>query len=112
MKAIKSKIVIPATNPLWLLFLILLPVASIGLGLRLLARNQLDRPYQYNLVRPPSGTVTLELGREMSFYQQRIRQNPDGGLDRAGLATAYLKMARASGDVSWYLLAEQAAQER
>ncbi len=111
MKAIKSKIAVPATNPLWLLFLILLPVASIWLGLRLLDRNKLDRPYRYNLVRSPSGTVTLELGREMSFYQQRIRQNPDGGLDRAGLAKAYLKMARASGDVSWYLLAEQAAQE-
>ena len=111
MKAIKSKIAVPATNPLWLLLLILLPVVSIWLGLRLLDRNKLDSPYRYNLVRPPSGTVTLELGREMSFYQQRIRQNPDGGLDRAGLAMAYLKMARASGDVSWYLLAEQAAQE-
>lgn len=115
MKAInceKSKNAAPETvKSLWLLLLIVLPVASIWLGLRFLDRNKLDRPYRYNLVRPPSGTITLELGREMSFYQQRIRQNPDGGLDRASLATAYLKMARASGDVSWYLLAEQAAQE-
>ena len=111
MKAIKSKIVIPATNPLWLLLLVLLPVASIWLGFRFLERTRLDSPYRYNLVRPPSGTVTLELGKEISFYQQRIRQNPTGGLDLAELATAYLKMARASGDVSWYLLAEQAAQE-
>ena len=111
MRAIKSKIAVPATNPLWLLVLILLPVASIGLGVRFLDRTRLDSPYRYNLVRPSSGTVTLELGKEISFYQQRIRQNPTGGLDRASLATAYLKMARASGDVSWYLLAEQAAQE-
>ncbi|MBW4663478.1 MAG: tetratricopeptide repeat protein [Chroococcus sp. CMT-3BRIN-NPC107] len=115
MKAInceKSKNSTPeAVKRLWLLFLMVLPVASFGLGLYLIERTRSDRPYQYNLVRSSSGTVTLELGREISFYQQRIRQNPDGGLDRASLATAYLKMARASGDVSWYLMAEQAAQE-
>jgi len=115
MKAInceKSKNIAPeAVKRSWLLLLIVLPVVSIGLGLDFLDRTRRDRPYQYNLVRSSSGTVTLELGKEISFYQQRIRQNPDGGLDRALLATAYLKMARASGDVSWYLLAEQAAQE-
>lgn len=112
MKAIKNKIAVPeATNLLWLLLLIVLPVAGIWLGSRFLDRTRLDSPYRYNLIRSSSGTVTLELGKEISFYQQRIRQNPDGGLDRALLATAYLKMARASGDVSWYLLAEQAAQE-
>lgn len=112
MKTIKSRIALPeATNLLWILLLIVLPVAGIWLGSRFLDRTKLDRPYRYNLVRSSSGTITLELGKEISFYQQRIRQNPDGGLDRAGLATAYLKMARASGDVSWYLLAEQAAQE-
>lgn len=95
---------------LWLLLVVVLPVASIWLGVRFLERDRLATPYRYNLVRPSSGTITLELGKEISFYQQRIRQNPDGGLDRASLATAYLKMARASGDVSWYLLAEQAAQ--
>ena len=112
MKAIKNKIAVPeATNLLCLLLLIVLPVAGIWLGSRFLNRTRLDSPYRYNLIRSSSGTVTLELGKEISFYQQRIRQNPDGGLDRALLATAYLKMARASGDVSWYLLAEQAAQE-
>ncbi len=100
-----------AVKRLYLLLLVVLPVASIWLGLRFLDRNRLDTPYRYNLVRPSSGTITLELGKEISFYQQRIRQNPDGGLDRASLATAYLKMARASGDVSWYLLAEEAAQQ-
>lgn len=115
MKAInceKSKNAAPeAVKRLWLLLLIVLPVASFGLGLRFLERTRIDSPYRYNLVRSSSGTVTLELGQEISFYQQRIRQNPDAGLDRALLATAYLKMARASGDVSWYLLAEQSAQE-
>ncbi len=112
MKAIKSKIAVSeATNLLWLLLLIVLPVAGIWLGSRFLDRTKLDSPYRYTLIRPLSGTVSLELGKEISFYQQRIRQNPDGGLDRAELATVYLKMARASGDVSWYLLAEQSAQE-
>lgn len=112
MKAIKSKVAVPeATNFLWLLLLIMLPIAGIWLGSRVVDRTKPNSPYHYNLIRPSSGTVTLELGKEISFYQRRIRQNPDGGLDRASLATAYLKMARASGDVSWYLLAEEAAQQ-
>ncbi len=51
------------------------------------------------------------LDREIAFYQQRVRERPNDGLERAALANAYLKFARASGDTRWYLLAEQSAQE-
>jgi tetratricopeptide (TPR) repeat protein len=49
--------------------------------------------------------------QEIAFFQERVRQNPSGGLDRASLAQAYLKMAQITGEGSWYLLAEQTAQQ-
>lgn len=50
------------------------------------------------------------LEEEIAFLQARISQNPQGGLDLGILAGTYLKMAKATGDLKWYLLAEQAAQ--
>ncbi|MEO1348077.1 MAG: tetratricopeptide repeat protein [Cyanobacteria bacterium J06635_15] len=47
----------------------------------------------------------------MAFYKTRILQNPNDGLNQAALATVYLKLARATGDANWYLLAEQNAQQ-
>jgi tetratricopeptide (TPR) repeat protein len=47
----------------------------------------------------------------ISFYQGRVQQRPDDGLDRAALAGAYLKMARISGAANWYVLAEQEAKQ-
>ncbi|NER94733.1 MAG: tetratricopeptide repeat protein [Symploca sp. SIO1B1] len=55
--------------------------------------------------------ITSRLEEEVSFYQKRIRQSPQDGLNQALLATAYLKLARTTGDSNWYLLAEQAAQQ-
>jgi len=100
----------------WLPLLVALPVVgillSVPVGLRFLnGEVGLDTPYRYRFSRPPSGTTTLALGKEMAFYQERIRQNPEDGLDRASLAGTYLKKARATGDASWYLLAEQTAQQ-
>jgi tetratricopeptide (TPR) repeat protein len=100
----------------WLPLLVALPVVgillSVPIGLRFLnGEVGLDTPYRYQFSRPPSGSTTLALGKEMAFYQERIRQNPEDGLDRASLAGTYLKKARATGDASWYLLAEQTAQQ-
>ncbi|HEY9861686.1 MAG TPA: hypothetical protein V6D16_19460, partial [Candidatus Obscuribacterales bacterium] len=72
---------------------------------------QLDPMYRYEFSRPDPGKVTQALEREMAFYQTRILSDPKGGLNRAALAGAYLKMARATGESSWYLLAEQTAQQ-
>ncbi len=103
----------------WLPLLIALPIAgiliSLPLGLRLWKENfgdqQLNTVYRYNFERPSPGSVTQALDKEIAFYQKRLRYDPDGGLNRAALAKVYLKMARATGEASWYLLAEQTAQE-
>ena len=68
------------------------------------------RPYRYRFERAARGSITRALESEIAFYQGRIHRDPDGGLDLASLGRAYLKMARATGDLSWYLLAEQAAR--
>ncbi|MEP0874135.1 tetratricopeptide repeat protein [Trichocoleus desertorum AS-A10] len=89
--------------------LILIPI---GLGLwQQQSRAQLDPLYRYQFSRPDPGKVTQALEREMAFYQTRILSDPKGGLNRAALARTYLKMARATGESSWYLLAEQTAQQ-
>ncbi len=67
--------------------------------------------YRYRFERAARGSVRRALENEIAFYQERLKVDPQGGLDRAFLARAYLKMARATGDLSWYLLAEQAARQ-
>jgi len=73
--------------------------------------QKLDAQYQYRFQRPSQGSTTLALNKEIDFYQQRIRQDPDSGLNRALLAQSYIQMARATGESNWYLLAEQTAQQ-
>jgi tetratricopeptide (TPR) repeat protein len=67
--------------------------------------------WEYPFQRQKIGSITQNIEREIVFYQQRIQQQPTAGLDRATLAQAYLKMARATGESSWYLLAQQTAEE-
>ncbi len=67
--------------------------------------------WKYRFARPAVGSVTKNIRREIAFHQQKIQQQPTAGLERAALAQNYLKMARATGESSWYLLAEQMAQE-
>ena len=66
--------------------------------------------YRYRFERAERGSVRRGLEREIAFHQERLRRDPNSGLELAALGRAYLKMARATGDLSWYLLAEQAAQ--
>ncbi len=74
--------------------------------------SQLPAPYRYSISHSLPGTnnrrVTIQ--KEISFYQQKVRQNPESGLNLASLAQAYLKMAKATGESNWYLLAEQGAK--
>jgi tetratricopeptide (TPR) repeat protein len=65
---------------------------------------------RYRFERTARGTVTAALESEIAFYQTRITRDPHGGLDLASLAGTYLRMARATGDLSWYVLADQAAR--
>ncbi len=108
----------------WVLFLLGVPITSLLLltispGWRFLSESllkhdssKLEAPYRYPFSQSLPGTANPvgSLQREIAFYQERVRQDPEGGLELASLATAYLKMARATESGSWYLLAEQAAQ--
>lgn len=96
-----------STKLLWLL----LPVALF----LILAPNfnpiKLAAPYRYNFSPALPGTENRRatLQQEIAFYQTKVRQTPDSGLNLTALAQAYLKMAKATGENNWYLLAEQAA---
>jgi tetratricopeptide (TPR) repeat protein len=68
--------------------------------------SEYQYPYQSQVQRNP----TQLLQQEVAFYQKRIQQAPEDGLGRAALAGIYLKLARATGNTSWYLLAQQTAQ--
>ncbi|MEM9905141.1 MAG: tetratricopeptide repeat protein [Cyanobacteria bacterium P01_D01_bin.44] len=68
-------------------------------------------PYRYPFTSPQALDITGQLEQELVFYKTRIHQNPKDGLNQAALATVYLKLARATGDANWYLLAEQNAQQ-
>lgn len=72
---------------------------------------QQDYQYPYFDSLPANPNLTGAIQREIAFYQQSVRQHPDQGLNQAALAVSYLRMARATGEDSWYLLAEQAAQQ-
>jgi tetratricopeptide (TPR) repeat protein len=67
--------------------------------------------YRYPFEKTSSSNVTLALQKEIAFYQEKMRLDPESGLYQASLARTYLKMARATGEASWYLLAEQNAQQ-
>ncbi|MCU0545498.1 MAG: hypothetical protein MUE44_25565 [Oscillatoriaceae cyanobacterium Prado104] len=66
--------------------------------------------YQFSESLPNNPNQKQAIEQEIAFYQQRLTVDSRSGLNRAGLAGAYLKMARTTGEGSWFLLAEQAAQ--
>ena len=67
--------------------------------------------WKYPFQRPVVGSITKNIQQEIAFHQRIIQQQPTAGLERAALAQNYLKMARATGESSWYLLAQQTAQQ-
>lgn len=77
-----------------------------GWGWRSLREN---RPFAYPYAPIASHKVVARLEKEIAFHQTRIKFSPDRGLDRAQLAETYLKMARATGNTQWLLLAERSA---
>ncbi|MEG3930237.1 hypothetical protein QT990_02965 [Microcoleus sp. T3_B1] len=74
--------------------------------------ENLDTNYRYHfsesLRNNPNQKEAIQ--QEIAFYQQRLAVDSRSGLNRASLAGSYLKMARATGEGGWFLLAEQAAQ--
>ncbi|MBO3457978.1 tetratricopeptide repeat protein [Aetokthonos hydrillicola Thurmond2011] len=97
---------------LWLV-LITIPIATLLITLYLYSRSfQLPALYRYSLSQslPGNDNRRATIQEEITFYQKRVRQNPESGMNLASLAQAYLKMAKATGESNWYLLAEQAAK--
>ncbi len=91
-------------------------IAFVGIGISvsyytLFAPSLSNSAWKYPFQRQKVGNITQNIQQEIVFYQQRIQQQPTAGLDRSALAQAYLKMARATGESSWYLLAQQTAEQ-
>lgn len=85
---------------------------AISLGARFWASSAADRDagrFRYRFERPERGSVKRALQDEIAFYQTRIVRTPGSGLDLAALSGTYLRMAKATGDLKWFLLAEQTA---
>jgi tetratricopeptide (TPR) repeat protein len=95
---------------------VLLICSLLGIGISIASYLVLSAPrpnsaWQYRFQRPVVGSITKNIQQEIAFHQQRIQQQPTAGLERAALAQAYLRMARATGESSWYLIAQQTAQQ-
>ncbi len=57
-----------------------------------------------------TATRTEAFAEEIGFLQDRVNRNPDSALDLAALAGGYIGKARVTGQNTWYILAEQAAE--
>jgi len=94
-----------------------LSLVGVGIVLAILWKFSIDyyteqkSPYRYRFALSTPGSAIAELQNEINFLRQRIKNAPTDGLDRAYLASAYLKMARATGNSQWYLLSEQSAKQ-
>ncbi len=95
----------------WLLLLIV-PIATTLVVSYFTQSDRLPTAYRYSVSRSLPGTDNRRATvlKEINFYRQKVSQNPDSGLNLASLAQAYFQMAKATGESSWYLLAEQAAE--
>ncbi len=59
--------------------------------------------------KPQNSDLPQPFQKEIDFYQTKLQAQPDSALTLASLASTYVKNGKATGDVSWYLLAEQTA---
>ena len=89
---------------------LLIPMLLMG-GVSAVVLSHRPNPYAYPFTAVvPEAHLLEPVERELEFYQQRLQQQPDG-LTRAALASAYFKMAQATGHTHWYLKADQTAQQ-
>jgi tetratricopeptide (TPR) repeat protein len=62
-----------------------------------------------NQERNPDRIAILQ--QEVQFYENKVKQQPDSGLELAALANSYWKMGRATGAEQWLPLAEATAKQ-
>ncbi len=96
---------------LWFGTLLVLIGGTSASYLLLSTSPRVNPAWKYRFQRPVVGSITKNIQQEIAFHQRVIQQQPTAGLERAALAQNYLKMARATGESSWYLLAQQTAQQ-
>jgi tetratricopeptide (TPR) repeat protein len=75
--------------------------------------NKEAEPYRYRYFESAE-RMENPIGRieqEIALYQERLRRDPMSALSLSSLATAYIQMAKVTGEGNWYLLAEQSAQQ-
>ncbi len=106
------------TTPIRPIYSLIIPIVLLitAIGIQLLPKSNAaiwitqDR-YSLPLNLPGTTDRRQLLQKEIALYQTKVQQDPQSGLNLAALASAYWKMGKATGEVSWYLLAEQTAQK-
>jgi tetratricopeptide (TPR) repeat protein len=63
-----------------------------------------------NALETRTATRTEAFAQQIGFLQDRVNRNPDSALDLVALAGGYIGKARVTGQNTWYILAEQAAE--
>jgi tetratricopeptide (TPR) repeat protein len=65
--------------------------------------------YSFDLNLPGTTDRKQLIQREIELYQTKLLQDPNSGMNLAALGNAYWQLGKATGEVSWFLLAEQTA---
>lgn len=90
-----------------------IPVSQLGFSNIQTNTNSTSKahPDAYSLEFNLPGTTDRKqlIQREIELYQSKLQQDPKSGIILTALANAYWKQGKATGEVSWYLLAEQTA---
>jgi tetratricopeptide (TPR) repeat protein len=106
------------TIPVRPIYSLIIPIVLVitAIGIKLLPKSNAaigTAQDRYSLPLNLPGTIDRRqlLQKEIALYQTKVQQDPQSGLNLAALASAYWKTGKATGEVSWYLLAEQTAQK-
>ena len=95
----------------WLIAPIVLVIATIAIlseKATLPIKPNLDA-YSFELNLPGTTDRKQLIQREIELYQTKLLQDPNSGMNLAALGNAYWQMGKATGEVSWFLLAEETA---
>lgn len=104
-------------NNIWLTTIpLVLACAVAGYAITAFARtshSNLPDAFRYKFadaLETRTATRTEAFAREIGFLQERVNRNPDSALNLAALAGGYIGKARVTGQNTWYILAQQAAE--